>query len=43
MVKEFFANYHLHSSDITIDLQKNEISITNSTTEPWKVTLCRNW
>jgi glucose-1-phosphate cytidylyltransferase len=39
MVKEFFANYHLHSSDITIDLQKNEISITNSTTEPWKVTL----
>jgi len=39
MIKEFFANYHLHSSDVTIDLQKNEISITNSTTEPWKITL----
>ncbi len=39
MIKEFFANYHLHSSDVTIDLQKNEVSITNSTTEPWKVTL----
>jgi glucose-1-phosphate cytidylyltransferase len=39
MIKEFFANYNLHSSDVTIDLQKNEVSITNSTTEPWKVTL----
>ena len=39
MIKEFFANYHLHSSDVTIDLQKNEVSVTNSTTEPWKVTL----
>jgi glucose-1-phosphate cytidylyltransferase len=39
MIKEFFANYNLHSSDVTIDLQKNEVSIKNSTTEPWKVTL----
>ena len=39
MIKEFFANYNLHSSDVTIDLQKNEVSVTNSTTEPWKVTL----
>ena len=39
MIKEFFANYYLHSSDVTIDLQKNEVSVTNSTTEPWKVTL----
>jgi glucose-1-phosphate cytidylyltransferase len=39
MIKEFFANYHLHSSDVMIDLQKNKISIVNSKTEPWKVTL----
>ena len=39
MIKEFFANYHLHSSDVTIDLQKNEVSVINSKTEPWKVTL----
>ena len=39
MIKEFFANYNLHSSDVTIDLQKNEVSVTNSKTEPWKVTL----
>ena len=39
MIKEFFANYNLHSSDVTIDLQKNEVSIINSKTEPWKLTL----
>jgi len=39
LIKEFFANYSLHSSDVTIDLQKNESSIINSKTEPWKVTL----
>ena len=39
MIKEFFTNYYLHNSDVTIDLQKNEMSIINSKTEPWKVTL----
>jgi len=39
MIKEFFANYYLHKSDVTIDLHKNEVSITKSETEPWKVTL----
>jgi len=39
LIKEFFINYNLHSSDVTIDLQKNELSIINSKTEPWKVTL----
>ena len=39
IIKEFFANYHLHSSDVTIDLQKNEVSIINSKIEPWKLTL----
>ena len=39
LIKEFFTNYYLHSSDVTVDLQKNELSIINSKTEPWKVTL----
>ena len=39
MIKEFFVNYNLHSSDVTIDLHKNEVSITKSDTEPWKITL----
>jgi glucose-1-phosphate cytidylyltransferase len=39
MIKEFFANYYLHKSDVTIDLYKNEISITKPNTEPWSVTL----
>jgi glucose-1-phosphate cytidylyltransferase len=39
MIKEFFANYFLHVSDLTIDIQKNDITTIKSKTEPWKVTL----
>ena len=39
MIKEFFANYFLHASDVTIDTQKNEITAIKSKSEPWKVTL----
>lgn len=39
MIKEYFANYFLHQSDITIDIGKNDIEIHNSKSEPWKVTL----
>lgn len=39
MIKEYFANYFLHTSDVTIDIQNNSIETLNSTTEPWKVTL----
>jgi glucose-1-phosphate cytidylyltransferase len=39
MIKEFFANYYLHKSDVTIDLHKNKISITKPEAEPWTVTL----
>jgi len=39
LIKEFFANYYLHKSDVTIDLQKNKTSITKPDSEPWKVTL----
>src|SRR5665213_2255588 len=39
MVKEYFANYFLHKSDVTIDLSNNSIKIHDSQAEPWKVTL----
>jgi glucose-1-phosphate cytidylyltransferase len=39
MIKEFFANYFLHSADVTIDLQKNTLQTHNADCEPWRVTL----
>jgi glucose-1-phosphate cytidylyltransferase len=39
MIKEYFLNYYLHNSDVTIDLQKNEINVHQSNTESFKVTL----
>jgi len=39
VVKEYFANYFLHQSDITIDLKENRIETRSSKAEPWKVTL----
>lgn len=39
MIKEYFANYFLHQSDVTIDLANNSMEILNNTAEPWKVTL----
>jgi glucose-1-phosphate cytidylyltransferase len=39
MVKEYFANYFLHMSDITFDMQNNEMEVHNHYAEPWKVTL----
>ncbi len=38
-IKEYFANYFLHQSDITIDLQNNKMEVLNNTSEPWRVTL----
>lgn len=38
-IKEYFANYFLHQSDVTIDLQNNQMEIHNNSSEPWKVTL----
>ena len=38
-IKEYFANYFLHQSDVTIDLKNNSMEILNSSSEPWKVTL----
>lgn len=39
MVKEYFANYFLHMSDVTINLQNNKLEIHRNLAEPWKVTL----
>jgi glucose-1-phosphate cytidylyltransferase len=39
VVKEYFANYFLHKSDVTIDLKNNSIEVHESEAEPWKITL----
>lgn len=39
MIKEYFANYFLHMSDVTIDLADNSMQVHTQTAEPWKVTL----
>ena len=40
IIKEFFANYYLHGSDVTFDFSKNgDVVIHNNISEPWKVTV----
>ncbi len=39
LIKEYFANYFLHQSNVTIDLSTNQVDVHNSNSEPWKVTL----
>jgi glucose-1-phosphate cytidylyltransferase len=39
MIKEYFANYFLHSSDVTFDLQHNRMEVHQRFAEPWRVTL----
>jgi glucose-1-phosphate cytidylyltransferase len=38
-IKEYFSNYFLHQSDVTIDLVSNKLEVHNNSSEPWKVTL----
>jgi glucose-1-phosphate cytidylyltransferase len=38
-IKEYFANYFLHQSDVTIDMQNGKMEVLNNSSEPWKVTL----
>jgi len=38
-IKEYFSNYFLHQSDVTIDLKNNSMQVHNNSSEPWKVTL----
>jgi len=39
MIKEYFSNYGLHTSDTTIDLKNKKIKVHKKTTEDWKITL----
>jgi glucose-1-phosphate cytidylyltransferase len=39
VIKEYFANYYLHTSDVTFDMGRGEMEVHHSTTEPWRVTL----
>lgn len=39
VIKEYFANYFLHMSDVTFDMRKNSMEVHQKRVEPWKVTL----
>ncbi len=39
LIKEFFANYFLHTSDVTIDLRDNQVKVHHHHAEPWRITL----
>lgn len=39
VIKEYFANYFLHMSDVTFDLRYNQMNVLSGNAEPWKVTL----
>ena len=39
VVKEYFANYFLHMSDVTFDMRNNEMQVLQQSAEPWRVTL----
>ena len=39
LIKEYFANYFLHMSDVTIDIKNNKLEIHRISSEPWKITL----
>ena len=39
VIKEYFANYFMHMSDVTFDLQSGEMEISQTQSEPWRVTL----
>lgn len=39
VIKEYFANYFLHMSDVTFDMQNNEMEVHHRKAEPWRVTL----
>ncbi len=39
VIKEFFANYFLHTADVTFHMEENRMEVHDSMTEPWRVTL----
>jgi len=38
-IKEYFANYYLHQSNVTFDMKNGQMEVHNNSSEPWKVTL----
>lgn len=39
VIKEYFANYFLHMSDVTFDIKNNKMAVHQNSAEPWRVTL----
>jgi glucose-1-phosphate cytidylyltransferase len=39
VIKEYFANYFLHMSDVTFDMKNNRMEVHHASAEPWRVTL----
>jgi len=39
LIKEYFANYYLHTSDVTFDMRDNSMKVHQNASEPWTVTL----
>ena len=39
LIKEYFANYYLHMSDVTFSMQNNDMEVHQENAEPWNVTL----
>lgn len=39
IIKEYFANYFLHTADVTIDLRKNSLEVHHARSEPWRITM----
>ena len=39
IIKEYFANYFLHMSDVTLDMRHNDMEVHHKHVEPWRVTL----
>jgi len=39
VIKEYFANYFLHMSDVTFDMRNNQMTVLQKNAEPWKITL----
>ena len=39
LIKEYFANYFLHMSDVSFDMKRNSMDVLQKNAEPWKVTL----
>ena len=39
LIKEYFSNYYLHTSDVTFDMRENKTKIHQNKAEPWRITL----